>query len=439
MKREILPVFFAGICCGLFFYSNPALAIDWEQWRIPGLEQGNQDQDQNQEQDYGWTEREQQREENNRTEALNLNDKGNRAYRAGNWRAAIDYYKKALRKSPDDRVIRKNLTNAQNALAREDSRRREEKEAQEREKKEASGLKARGDRAYRAGNYEEAVGYYQMALDKSPYDSGIIKKFTKAQKALAEEEARAGAAFEQDKKEMLSRFKGRSGGGLKLKGRQEALSNNVPAKVIKDLHNSVYWSLRAAGAISSNDYEAASDFADFADKESPGGDIELPAAPDVPSPVPAHPQVRLYQFIIKKVRKTVSELKGIDTNLEQAKEEKRKAEKKIELQKIKIRQLKQKKPEREKEDRRETAVGPGAEAQALRKEREETDNLVAAALAALDEAEQQDKEAAKNIALLNERKKEKEEDLNNLRQGFEAVEKQPGQAGKILKELKGGG
>ncbi|MCF6291481.1 MAG: hypothetical protein L3J03_10860, partial [Desulfobacterales bacterium] len=56
-----------------------------------------------------------------------------------------------------------------------------------------------------------------------------------------------------------------------------------------------------------------------------------------------------------------------------------------------------------------------------------------------DAAFEQDKEAAKNIALLNERKKEKEEDLNNLRQGFEAVEKQPGQAGEILKELKGGG
>ena len=126
--------------------------------------------------------------------------------------------------------------------------------------------------------------------------------------------------FNQDKKEMIAQLKGGSGGGdLHLKGGGKTLSlkpGNVPTanqqgKAIKDLRKSVYWSLEAANAVSSDNYESARKFADFPDQE--GGDTQLPSVPDVPSPMPADPQVRLYQFLIKEVNQTTSELKLINT------------------------------------------------------------------------------------------------------------------------------
>jgi len=41
MKRKILTMFLACACSAVFFYSNPAFGMDWEQWRIPHDEQNN--------------------------------------------------------------------------------------------------------------------------------------------------------------------------------------------------------------------------------------------------------------------------------------------------------------------------------------------------------------------------------------------------------------
>ncbi len=260
------------------------------------------------------------------------------------------------------------------------------------------------------------------------------QQMIRQQKQLDEQkEQQARTEFEQGKKEMLERFKGGSGGGgLNLKGVGEALalkSGNISAvgqgKAIKDLRNSVYWSLEAAKAAASGDnnkYEVARDLAGYPfDRGFPGGNIQLPSVPDVPAPVRADPQVRLYQFLIKEVNQTTSELKLVNTNLKQVKEEKKKAEQKIDLQKTKIEELKQKKSEQKKEDKQE-----------------DMDGLIAAAQAALNEAEKQDRDASKKIVLLNEQKKEQEENLSNLQQIFDTVEKHPEQAGKILKKLEGG-
>jgi hypothetical protein len=60
-----------------------------------------------------------QREAQHKQEAVKQNDKGNKAYTAGDWKMASDFYKKAQKLSPNDSVIRQNLKNAQDALARE--------------------------------------------------------------------------------------------------------------------------------------------------------------------------------------------------------------------------------------------------------------------------------------------------------------------------------
>jgi hypothetical protein len=59
-----------------------------------------------------------EREAQRRTEAFNLNEQGNRAYLARDWKKAVELYKMARRLSPADPVIRQNLQNAEQALAR---------------------------------------------------------------------------------------------------------------------------------------------------------------------------------------------------------------------------------------------------------------------------------------------------------------------------------
>lgn len=59
-----------------------------------------------------WQIQQQMQEEQRKTEAYSLNEQGNRAYERRDWKAAIDFYEKALRNSPDDKVIQQNLENA---------------------------------------------------------------------------------------------------------------------------------------------------------------------------------------------------------------------------------------------------------------------------------------------------------------------------------------
>ena len=109
IKKGIL-AFVLCFAIGLL-QANMAYGIDWEQWRIQdnslgsfpvGVKRPAPDP--------------------RKAEAFKLNEKGNQAYKARNWKEAIDYYKKALMKSPNDKVIRQNLTIAQNALAEEKER-----------------------------------------------------------------------------------------------------------------------------------------------------------------------------------------------------------------------------------------------------------------------------------------------------------------------------
>lgn len=116
-------------------------------------------------------------EEREKKEALSQNNKGNQAYKTGNWKQAVDYYKKALRNSPGDRVIKQNLLNAQKALARAQAK-----------MKEASNLNVKGNRAYKKRNWNQAVNYYRNALRNSPNDNVIRQNLLNAQKALAKDQ-----------------------------------------------------------------------------------------------------------------------------------------------------------------------------------------------------------------------------------------------------------
>jgi hypothetical protein len=294
---------------------------------------------------------------------------------------------------------------------------------------------------------EEMVG--RARRTRNPRATLEAMKKERQQKQLDEQkEQQSRAEFEQGKKEMLTRFKGGSGGGgLSLKGSGGRLvlkSSNAPATkqsdAIKDLRNSAFWSLEAAGSASSGDYETAKDFADFPDQE--GGDVPLPSVPDVPAPVPANPQARVYTLLIKEANQTTSELKLINTNFKQAKEKKKKLEEKIDLQKIKIKELKQKtaelkqkESECEEKDKQEAVDGLSTEAQALHKKQEEIDALIDAAQALLDEAKEEDKEASKEIGSLTSKRKEQEDNLAKLEQKFEEVNKHPERAENILEKL----
>ncbi|MDO9465483.1 MAG: tetratricopeptide repeat protein [bacterium] len=146
--------------------ANMAFGIDWEQWRIQdnslgsfpvGVKQPAPDP--------------------RKIEAFKLNEKGNQAYKAGNWKEAIDYYKKALINSPNDGVIRQNLTNAQNALAEEKKRLATWQQLEKKNKKKremennqlqmllcASNFPKDAVDAAEKGNYEDARGLSAQAL-----------------------------------------------------------------------------------------------------------------------------------------------------------------------------------------------------------------------------------------------------------------------------------
>jgi hypothetical protein len=60
-----------------------------------------------------------QREAQRKEEAFKQNEQGNKSYVAGDWKTAVNYYRKARKLSPNDLVIRQNLKNAEDAAKRQ--------------------------------------------------------------------------------------------------------------------------------------------------------------------------------------------------------------------------------------------------------------------------------------------------------------------------------
>jgi hypothetical protein len=71
-------------------------------------------------------------ERRRKQEAYNLNEQGNRAYEQRNWSTSIDLYKKALKQSPQDKVIQQNLKNAETEEKRQEENRKAQSEFQKR-------------------------------------------------------------------------------------------------------------------------------------------------------------------------------------------------------------------------------------------------------------------------------------------------------------------
>jgi hypothetical protein len=76
--------------------------------------------------------KQQQEERQKKQEAFSLNEQGNRAFEKSDWTAAVDLYRSAVRKSPNDKVIQENLRRAEREKQRLEELRKEQSEYRKR-------------------------------------------------------------------------------------------------------------------------------------------------------------------------------------------------------------------------------------------------------------------------------------------------------------------
>lgn len=111
-----------------------------------------------------------QRAAERRTQAAHgLNEKGHEQYRKGNWLAAAQFYREALKIAPDDPVIQQNLKNAE---AREKAR----------------SLNLQGIAASQTLDWAAAARYFREALQAAPDDPVIQRNLKQMEDILASEE-----------------------------------------------------------------------------------------------------------------------------------------------------------------------------------------------------------------------------------------------------------
>lgn len=130
---------------GGFLAPRPALAQSaCEQLGVDCSHHGNgsdSSSESNEERRRAWAEwraeRKAEREAQRRSEAIQQNDLGNKAYSAGDWKTAVKYYKKARKLSPNDPVIRQNLQNAEAPAKRQAEQEARQKELAKLESKKA--------------------------------------------------------------------------------------------------------------------------------------------------------------------------------------------------------------------------------------------------------------------------------------------------------------
>lgn len=112
----------------------------------------------------------QQRAAERRMQTANgLNEKGHEQYRQGNWAAAAQFYREALKVSPNDPVIQQNLRNAE---AREKAR----------------SLNLKGIAASQNLDWAAAARYFSDALQATPDDAVIQRNLKQMEDILASEE-----------------------------------------------------------------------------------------------------------------------------------------------------------------------------------------------------------------------------------------------------------
>jgi len=95
--------------------------------------------------------------------ALALNKQGIEAYNKGDWDTAIAYFDQAVRNSPDDAVIRQNLTNAYNARTNKAALQTREREATERQRQNKAA----------ADNMQQSIHDFAQTLNAAPLSGGL--------------------------------------------------------------------------------------------------------------------------------------------------------------------------------------------------------------------------------------------------------------------------
>jgi len=173
----------------------------------------------------------------------------------------------------------------------------------------------------RAAKYRPDIAAYKTNIDNAVAQQERLKEYERR----AREWKKAAAENERKAKEAI--------GALK-KG---------TIKAIKDLNCSAYWSLQSAGAALAakdevtkeldDEWASARKYGQFSDEamegKSPSGCPEVKiSVPDVPPPVEANPQVRLYNYIITETKKLVpaiietqQEIKDVNQRIEKTNKE----------------------------------------------------------------------------------------------------------------------
>lgn len=173
--------------------------------------------------------------------AYDLNQKGNEAYSKGDWATAVEYYERALDKSPDDSVIQQNLSNARAQLAIQIAK---EKDAT------ATAQNDLGVEAYKKGDWATAEAYFLRALEYSPNDSVIRRNLSNARDEIAALEARERTAKEKAEREEAERQAQNKAAAVDM---QRSLQDVVQSMKAAPISSGL--AIRGGGAGSSNALE----------------------------------------------------------------------------------------------------------------------------------------------------------------------------------------
>lgn len=302
-----------------------------------------------------------------------------------------------------------------------------------------------GNRRGRGGNAaSEAEQEKALKESREAYEA----EQERTRKEQAEKEKRE--AFDRGQNELRTGLKGgtsTSGTGLKtgttlpLKGSgssqpiglktYDAAAKEKTIKAIKELNCSAYWGLKAASAalggkneVTTNledKYTLARQYGEYSamakDGKTVSGCPEVKISiPDVPPPVDANPQIKLYSHIIKQTGILVPDIIETRQKVDVANNRLKKIEKDIAVKRLEIKQF----------DKKFVAIKKEEEIMKLQEKKEEKileqDELLKQALELKEEAVQLQKKAD-----------DQGKSVNDLQGIYDAVNKNPRSAEELLK------
>lgn len=191
-------------------------------------------------------------------------------------------------------------------------------------------------------------------------------------------------------------------------------------QALKQLHSSAYWALSAAEKAREGVYEVASEYSEYSAQAKNGSitpgypEIDF-AIPEVPPPVHANPQFKLYNVLIEKTTKLIPQFQKTDQKIENLRKQREKARGDIAQKRQEIKELE-----------RKVAVSP------KRDEKTKSKKALDLAKQALKEAEDLEKELGKDLEEEKSERKKTEEAVSVYQQIYNAVQDQPERAKGFL-------